>query len=214
MRVSSPLDATTDVPISASGYWTALLGRAIPAVALGLAITLNVDHSPIVGLIGFGLCALLSGAVIAGTASRAGLDATGRMLLLAQGVVLVIGGIVSLALSWAGPVALSLCVGITALIAGVMEFVGGLRARHTSPIGRDWIVAGAATAVLGAVALLVPPGFSDSFEGDNGIRGTLTGSIVTVGAIGAWGILIGVLLAIAAVSIRGRRDRARAEAAS
>jgi hypothetical protein len=57
---------------------------------------------------------------------------------------------------------------------------------------------------------VVPPELVQPFEGENGISGTLTGAIIAVGAIGAWGVLVGVLLAIAAVTLRGAGTRAAA----
>lgn len=186
----------------ASAVWTPVLVRAIAALALGLAITFVSDHSAAVGLIGFGACAVVSGIVVLTSAVG-----SARPLLLAQGAVLLVGGVVALALSWAGPVALSVVVGLTALLAGALELIVGIRTRGASPLASDRVVTGALTVLLGAVVLAVPPGFAQRFEGSNGIPGMLTGSIVSVGAIGAWGVLVGVLLTIAAIGLRPTASR-------
>ena len=74
-------------------------------------------------------------------------------------------------------------------------------------------VSNALTVLLGVVFLVVPPGYSQSLGGIERISGTLTASVVLVGLLGAWGIIVGVLQAISAVSLRGAAAERNEEAA-
>ncbi len=60
--------------------------------------------------------------------------------------------------------------------------------------------------------LVIPPDIADRFTGDKGVEGLLTSPIIVVGLLGGWGIVTGVLLAIAAASPRQARARAEATA--
>lgn len=184
----------------ATPAWTPVLVRAAAALLLGVVITFVGDHSAAVGMIGFGACAVITAVVL--LAAAAGPQ---RPLRLAVAAVLLLGGAASLALAGVGPAALPWTVGLTALVAGALESAVGIRARTVSPLARDQVATGALTVLLGVVVLAVPPGFVQDFRGENGVPGTLTGAVVAVGAIGAWGVLVGVLLTIAAIGLRPRR---------
>jgi hypothetical protein len=56
--------------------------------------------------------------------------------------------------------------------------------------------------------LVIPPDIADRFTGEKGVEGLLTSPIIVVGLLGGWGIVTGVLLAIAAASPRQARARA------
>jgi hypothetical protein len=66
---------------------------------------------------------------------------------------------------------------------------------------RDWLVTGVLAVLLGLVFLLVPQTYTDAYAVDE-ISGTVTADILLVGILGAWAIIVGVQLAIAAFTLR------------
>lgn len=193
--------------------WVLQLTRGILALALGLTITLTLAHSPVFGLVTFGVFAVLTGVVLlVGTLRGA---YAGRMApaFVAQGVASLFAGAVAFVLiPVAGTVAYAIVVGAWAVVAGLLETTSGILSRGRSTIARDWIIAGALTVVLGGVALLVPPDFVQAFSGAKGVTGTLTASVILIGIVGAWAVLVGVLQTISAVTLR--TDRAARPATS
>ncbi|RIJ52746.1 hypothetical protein DZG03_16720, partial [Clavibacter phaseoli] len=75
-----------------AAYWPVLLLRALPALALAAFITFSSDHSPSLGLVAFGLFAILSGLITAGLGARAlrGPAARLRTSAVAQGALTVV----------------------------------------------------------------------------------------------------------------------------
>ena len=186
--------------------WIAQLARGILAVALGVTITLTLEHTPAFGLISFGVFALLAGAALLVGTLRGDYADGHRRLFVAQAVVTLAAAIVALVLApSAGVATFGILVGVWAIVAGLLEGATGLLARGTSPLARDWIITGAVTIVLGVVALVLPPDIAEAFAGENGAAGVLTSSVILVGIVGAWAIIVGVLQAISAVSIRTPR---------
>ena len=61
-------------------------------------------------------------------------------------------------------------------------------------------VGGAHRCCWGPSSSIIPPDIADRFSGDKGVEGMLTSPIIVVGVLGGWGIVTGVLLAIAAAS--------------
>lgn len=188
--------------------WIAQLARGVLALALGVTVALTLDHSPLFGLLTFGGFAALSGVVLLLAALRSDYAAQRRGLVVAQAGVTIVAGGVALAVPTGGVAFFGILVGVWALAAGLLEGAAGILARGQSPLARDWTLVGALTVVLGAVALLLPPDFVQAFAGDRGVAGTLTSSVILVGVVGAWAVLVGVLQAISAVSVRGVRPAA------
>jgi len=194
------------VALGAPDTWVAPLARALPALALGLVITFTAEHSAGFGLICFGVFAVVTGAVLLASALRA--DRAIRGVVLAQGVVTALAGVAALVLRDGGFSALVAVVSGWAILAGALETVDGIRFRRARAAARDWLVTGVLTIVLGLVVLLVPQGYADPYAVDDKgtvISGTVTADILLVGIIGAWAVLVGVQLAIAAVSLRTPR---------
>jgi uncharacterized membrane protein HdeD (DUF308 family) len=171
-------------------YWRLPLLRAVPALAAGLAITFLQDHSAPVGLLAFGGFALVSGVLISVLTLRAVVDRSIRSVFLVQGVVAAVCGAVAFAVSAGATVTETglseflLLVTVFAAATGFLELYAGLRAKGTV-IGRDWVSVGGATAVVAIVFLVIPPD-----------------SVLAVGLFGAYGILLGVYLVIAAFSLK------------
>jgi uncharacterized membrane protein HdeD (DUF308 family) len=189
-------------------------GRAILALALGLAITFTTGHTPAFGLVAFGVYAVLAGIflLIGWTGPRAAAEA--RTAFRAQGAATLIAGVAALALPGGGMPYLVLLLSGWAIVTGALELVSGIRFRHRAPGWTDWIGVGALTVLLGIVTLVLPPDISDLYSGEQGVEGLLTSSIIVTGMLGAWGILTGVLQAIAAASTALNATRSRVEAAS
>jgi len=187
--------------------WALTATRAALALVLGLAITFTGGHSAAFGLLAFGLFGLVAGAVLLAGALLA-LDRAVRGPFVVQAVVTLVAGIAALVAVGSAPesgdvVVLVGVVSAFAVVTGALELVTGVRARGRDRAARDWILVGALTVLLGVAFLVVPPGYRQSLGGIQNISGTLTASVVLVGLLGAWGILVGVLQAISAVSLRG-----------
>lgn len=185
--------------------WIAQLTRGVLALALGVTITLTLAHTPVFGLLTFGAFAVLSGGILLVAALRGTYAGRMRPAFLAQAGVTLAAGLVALVFSGAGIAFLAILVGAWAVVVGVLEGASGILGRSASPLGRDWLITGILTVVLGLVALLLPPDFVQAFSGDKGVSGTLTSSVILIGVLGAWAILVGVLQTISAISVRGDR---------
>ncbi|QEO09026.1 DUF308 domain-containing protein [Protaetiibacter larvae] len=201
------MPAETSAALGAPDTWVAPLARAIPALVLGLVITFNADHSALFGLVGFGIFGIVTAAVLFASALRS--DRAVRGILLVQAIVTALAGIAALVLPTGGVGYLVVVVSAWAIIAGALEFVNGIRFRRTRLAARDWLLTGALTALLGLAFLLVPQGFAQDYSiTDKGtvVSGTLTDSIILVGILGAWAVIVGVQLAIATLTLRPPRS--------
>lgn len=181
--------------------WIPPLTRAVPAVALALAVTFSADHSASLGLVTFGIFAAVTGLamiVVALFGPRGGT----RTLSIVQGSVGVLAAIAALTVIGGGLAYLVLLVSAWAVITGSLEVYVGVRARTSTPgTARDSVFVGVATVLLAIAVQLVPPSLSQTFTVD-GTEHELTASIVVVGLLGAYWAIIGVYLAIAAASPR------------
>lgn len=180
-------------------------GRAFLAIALGLVITFTTAHTATFGLIVFGGFAVLSGLLLMAGAVGPRAEPASRTLFRVQAVVTIVAGLAALVFTSGGIGYLIWILSGWAIVAGALELVSGIRARGRVAAWRDWIVVGALTVLLGAVALIIPPDIIDRFSGDKGVEGVLTSPIIVVGVLGGWGIVTGVVLAISAASPRQRR---------
>lgn len=227
---NAPGRTAPSVPI-----WVLPAGRAVAAIVLGLVITFSTDHSALLGLVGFGVfavvTALLIGVVALRTPAAESLAAGSRPGSLtrgasfAQAAVTLVAGIAALAVPNGGVEYLVLVVSGWAVIAGALELASGLRSRargtrsaastsfastsaaSTSAASTDAIVVGIMTVVLGIVVLVIPPDLAIPFAGEKGIAGVVTSAVVVVGVIGFWAVITGVLMAIAAASPRQHAGR-------
>lgn len=180
---SRPSPAPADREVVAAAYWPVPLTRAVVALIVGLAVTFLADHSPRVGLIALGVLALGGGLVVALLGRDRVVDRTAGRMLAGQGVLSAVIGAASLVLAFtgAGLGTLLLLATLFAVLTGALELYAGIRTRRT--VGREWLVVGAGT-VLFALVLLIAP----------------VDSVAVVGFIGAYGIILGVYLMIAAFS--------------
>lgn len=193
--------------------WILSAGRALLALALGLVITFTTGHTAEFGLIAFGVFAIARGLWIAAGSFGPKSEPIARTAFRAQAVVTVLAGIAALALPGGGMGYLIWILSGWAIVTGALELVSGIRARRRVSAWTDWVTVGALTVLLGAVVLIMPPDIADSFSGDKGVEGMITSPIIVVGVLGGWGVVTGVLLAIAAASPKTRAGAA-AEAAA
>jgi hypothetical protein len=185
--VSTPArQATATANEGIAAYWPVPLSRAIVAIAVGAVVTFIADHGPHIGLFALGVIALGGGLVIASLSRARIADRTAARVLTAQGVLSAVIGIAAIALGFttAGIGTLLLVATLFAALTGVLELYAGLRTRSTT-MGRDWLTVGGGTMLFAIVLLLIP-----------------ADTILTVGLIGAYGVVVGVYLVIAALSLR------------
>ena len=177
--------------------WYLPLLRAVPALILAVVITFTPDHSSPLGLIALGAYGLVAGAVVAwgGVRSR-GVE---RGVLVAQGGLLAVAGIIALVFIGGGLPFLIFLLSSVAAITGFLELYLGLRG---GALRRDRLFVGAVTALLAIGVLIVPPGFEQATAGVDGPTGVLTASTIVVGALGAYLAVIGVYLVIAGLSMK------------
>ncbi|MEP6843641.1 MAG: DUF308 domain-containing protein [Pseudolysinimonas sp.] len=182
--------------------WVVPALRAIVALIVGFAITFTPAHSSSFGLVAFGLFAVVAGAIVGAGALGDRTERRARGLFVIQGILTVIAGIAALALPEGGVHYFVWVVSAWAIVTGALELVSGIRARGRMSAARDWMILGALTLILAVAFLVVPPDYSQPLGGIEQIKGELTASVVLVGMFGAWAIVAGVLLGIAAVSAR------------
>jgi len=166
-------------------YWTVPIGRAVLAVIPAAVITFNRDHSAAFGLVSFGSFALASGLLVAVMSRLTLTDVRARRLFLIQGVVGIVAGGLALAFHTGGLGFFLYLVSVWAAVTGFLELYSGTRARGRSLVAKDWMLLGAATAVLALIFLLLPPN-----------------AVVSVGLLGAYLVVIGVYLVIAGLSLK------------
>lgn len=185
-RPASPAGA----PLGADRpYWPVPVLRAVPAIVVGLGITFMEDHSPRIGLIAFGAFALVTGVIVLVGNRRLPADRVVRGVFVAQGAIAVASGVAA-AMLWASGVGvLLLLVTVYAALTGVLELYAGLRLRGAAA-ARDWLTIGAYTAVAAIVFVLTPPD-----------------SVLVVGLVGAYGIILGVFLLIAGLSLKWAEEK-------
>jgi uncharacterized membrane protein HdeD (DUF308 family) len=177
------------VVVTTAAYWVVPVLRAIPALLVGLIVAFTEDHSPRVGLIGFGVFAVVSGAVLLGGSLRTVTDRVVRGALVAESVIALASGTAAVLLWDSGIGVLLFVVTVYAALTGVLELYAGLRARGAAP-ARDWVSVGAYTAVAAIVFVLIPPD-----------------PILATGLIGAYVIVLGVFLVIAGLSLKWAADK-------
>jgi len=196
--------SNSSAPVGTVGerYWVLLIARAVPAAILALVITFAQDHSASLGHIGLGLFAIVSGAVLLAGNARMLVASAARTLFLAQGAVLVVGGIVSLATVGTGLPLLLFLVSALFAVTGVLELINGLRARGTSVLAREWIFVGGVSMLFAIAVLFIPVDYSQAITIPDKVVPNLTASTILVGALGAYTAIVAVYLVIAGLSLK------------
>ncbi len=187
-----------------AAYWYAPLARAIPAAALACVITFAGGfYTPEYGLASFGGYALIVGVLGAILSFRTLSAGVLRTVFLIQAAVSIAAGVAALIGLNGGLPVLLVVVALWGVIAGFLELYAGIRSRRIRAIGRDWIFIGAFTVLFAVVCLVIPPDYVQHYNapGDGGSR-ILNASVMVVGALGIYGAVAAVYLAIAGFSLR------------
>ena len=163
-------------------YWVVPVVRGLLALIPAAVITFSQDHSAAFGLTTFGVWAVVSGLVVGALSLRFITERGIRSLFAVNAVVTVVAGLLALSVPGGLPFLLFL-VSTWAAVTGFIELYAGLRTRARTSVARDWIAAGAFTAILALVFLLLPPD-----------------SVTTVGLLGAYLVILGVYLVIGGFS--------------
>lgn len=171
-------------PEHAALFWVVPVVRGAFAVVPGVAIAFSQDHSAALGLLVFGVWALVSGLVVGALALRDSTVPGIRSLFAVNAVATVTAGILALTVP-GGLAYLLYLVSVWAAVTGFVEIYAGLRSRGRTPAARDWIAAGAFTALLAIVFLLLPPD-----------------AVTAVGLLGAYLVILGVYLVIGGFSLK------------
>ncbi|WP_051973185.1 hypothetical protein [Cryobacterium sp. MLB-32] len=166
-------------------YWTVPLARAAIAVVPAAVITFNRDHSAVLGLMTFGAFALASGILLAVLSWLTLVDGRARRLFLVQGIVGILAGGLALAFHAGGLGFFLYLVSVWAAVTGFLELYSGSRVRGRLLVAKDWMVAGALTAALALLFLLLPPN-----------------AVVSVGLLGAYLVVLCMYLVIAGLSLK------------
>jgi uncharacterized membrane protein HdeD (DUF308 family) len=177
--------ATAPTVQNVSRYWVVPLVRAAVALAAGFAITFTANHNSRFGLIVFGIFAVVSGILVAILSWRLIADSVIRWLLVGQGLLGVLAGVLALSLHESGLGLYLFLVSVWAVLTGVIELYCGGRKRSKSAASRDWFVVGIMTVVLALVFWVIPPD-----------------AVLAIGLFGAYAVIIGVYLGIGAFSLR------------
>jgi hypothetical protein len=187
-----------------AAYWYAPLARAVPAAALACVITFAGGfYTPEYGLASFGGYAIVIGvlgAVLSFTRFPGGVL---RTVFLIQAIVSVAAGVAALVGVHGGLPVLLVVVALWGIIAGFLELYAGVRSRGKRAVARDWTFIGALTVLFAVVCLVIPPDYVQHYNapGDGGSR-ILNASVMVVGAMGIYGAVVAVYLAIAGFSLR------------
>jgi hypothetical protein len=205
--VASPEYTAADV-----AYWYAPLARAVPAAALACVITFAGGfYTPEYGLASFGGYAIVAGLVGIVLSLRAVGRGVLRTVFLIQAIVSIGAGVAALVGMEGGLPVLLVVVALWGVVTGFLELYAGIRSRRSRAVGRDWIFVGALTVLFAVVCLVIPPDYVQHYNapGDGGAR-TLNASVMVVGALGVYGAIAAVYLAIAGFSLRFAGKAARA----
>jgi hypothetical protein len=187
-----------------AAYWYAPLARAVPAAVLSCVITFAGGfYTPEYGLASFGGYAIvigLLGVVLSFTRFPAGVL---RTVFLIQAIVSLAAGVTALIGVHGGLPVLLVVVALWGIIAGALELYAGIRSRGKRAVARDWIFIGGLTVLFAVVCLVIPPDYVQRYNapGDGGAR-ILNASVMVVGAMGIYGAIVAVYLAIAGFSLR------------
>jgi len=165
-------------------YWVVPVVRGILALVPAAAITFSPNHSPEFGLLVFGLWAVVSGLLTGALSMRFTVERGIRSFFVIAAVVTVAAGLLALTVPGGLPFLLYL-VSVWAAVTGMLELFAGLRARGRTPAARDWIAAGAFTAILALVFLVIP-----------------LDAVTAVGLLGGYLVILGVYLLIGGFSLK------------
>jgi uncharacterized membrane protein HdeD (DUF308 family) len=166
-------------------WWMTAL-RGVVALSFGLAILLHAEVNASVLAIAFGVFAVVDGLVVAAMAAVGRDVLEGWWLVLVEGLVGIVIGVV--ALSWPGVGGLGLLslLAAWAVVTGVFEIEAGVRLRRLAAGDASLVLAGGLSLLVGLGLIALPK--DDPVE--------------VAWAIGLFGIVYGGVLVIVADRLR------------
>jgi uncharacterized membrane protein HdeD (DUF308 family) len=174
---------------SETGHWWALALRGAIAILFGLAALLRPGIALEALVLLFGAYALVDGVfaivgVFGGTRSG-----TPRWLLLIEGIVSILAGLVAFVLPGLTAVVFLYLIAAWAIITGISEIAMAIRLRRE--IRGEWalIVGGAFSVIFGVLLALIGP---------------FAGLVSLIWLIGVYAMAFGILMLITAFQVRGR----------
>jgi uncharacterized membrane protein HdeD (DUF308 family) len=177
-------------------YWWAIALRGVVAIIFGILAFAWPGLTISVLVLIWGAFALVDGILtgIAGFQAQGGT----RWALLFEGLVGIAAGVLTFV--WPGLTALVLLyiIAAWALVTGVLEIIAAIRLRQV--IDNEWmmVLSGVASVLFG-IALVVNP---------------TVGALAVAWLIGAYAIVIGVLMLVLAFRLRGMNDQQSSQAAA
>lgn len=175
-----------------AGNWWALALRGLAAVLFGMAALFWPGPTVAVLIIFFGAYVLVDGilAIFAGIRGSEGR----RWLLLAEGGLGVLAGLIALFSPGVTALVLLYVIAVWAIFTGVIEVITAISLRRE--IENEWLMGlSGMISVLFGVALAVLPGF---------------GLLSLMWLIGLYAIVFGVALIVLGFKVRGHRENDRA----
>jgi uncharacterized membrane protein HdeD (DUF308 family) len=174
-----------------TGHWWALALRGVIAILFGLAALLRPGIALGALILLFGAYALVDGAFAIVGVFRGTRSGTPRWLLLLEGVVGILAGIIALVFPGLTAVALLYLVAAWAVVTGLVQVFTAIRLRQE--IRGEWaLILGGILSVLFGVLLAILPG---------------VGILSLIWLIGIYAVVFGLLLLISAFRVRGRDNR-------
>jgi uncharacterized membrane protein HdeD (DUF308 family) len=165
--------------------WWALIVRGIIAIIFGILAIILPGLTLRVLVLLFGAYALVDGIFMLITAFQGAMEH--RLLLLIEGIVSIIAGILTLV--WPGLTALVLLyfIAFWAIVTGILEVLAAIRLRRE--IANEWAlgIAGVVSVLFGIIAIVHP----------------LSGALAIIWVIGIYAILFGILLIVLGFRLRG-----------
>lgn len=178
------------LPVLSRNWW-ALALRGLAAIIFGILAFVWPGITLWALILLFGAYMLVDGVFAIVAAVRVAGEAARWWLLLVEGILGVLAGIVAFA--WPGLTALALLyfVAAWAIVTGIFEIVGAIRLRRE--IEGEWalILGGALSVLFGVLLVAVGPG---------------VGLLSLVWLIGVYAVAFGVLLLILAFRVRNERS--------
>jgi uncharacterized membrane protein HdeD (DUF308 family) len=185
------------LPVLSRNWW-ALALRGLAAIVFGVLAFAWPGLTLWALVLLFGAYMLVDGIFAIVGAVRAAGRETRWWLLLVEGVLGVLAGLV--AFLWPGITALALLylVAAWAIATGILQIIGAIRLRRE--IEGEWaLILGGVLSVIFGLVLAVLPG---------------SGILALVWLIGAYAVVSGVLLIVLAFRVRNNRDEAEGPRAS
>jgi uncharacterized membrane protein HdeD (DUF308 family) len=174
---------------SETGHWWALAIRGAIAILFGLAALLRPDIALQALILLFGAYALVDGVfavvgVFGGT--RGG---TPRWLLLIEGIVGILAGLIAFVLPGLTAVVLLYLIAVWAIVTGIFEIASAIRLRQE--ITGEWalIIGGALSILFGVILAVIGP---------------VAGLLSLIWLIGVYAVAFGILMLITSFQVRGR----------